>query len=86
MTGQALAELYGKLRAWRFALAEDLRPEDVVAFLEPAPVGCSAELRILSEGTLWWTLGAPRCSARTLHLSGPPDGETLAMMLDESAA
>ena len=68
------------------ALEEDLRPENVVALLAPVPVGCPAELQLPLKGGRWWTLGGPRCSARTLCLSGLPDGETFAMMLDESAA
>lgn len=73
-------------QAGRAAIAEDLRPEDVAGLLGAGAVGCSAELRIPSDGTLWWTAGGPRCSARTLLLPGLPDGETFAMMLDESAA
>jgi hypothetical protein len=49
-------------------------------------VACPAGFQLPSEGGQWWTLGGPRYSARMLRLSKLPDGETFAMMLDESAA
>jgi type VI secretion system protein ImpM len=68
------------------AIAADLSPEFVMAVLARAPAASRADLHPLAEGTLWWTLGGPRCSSRTLRLPGLPDGETFAMMLDEAAA
>jgi type VI secretion system protein ImpM len=72
------------------AVADDLGPEDIIAWLHTAPAPLTdtadADLQTPSEGTLWWTVGAPRHAACTLRLPGLPDGETFALMLDEEAA
>lgn len=78
-------------RAGLEAVTADATPEWLASALSEAPclgdgeaVPAGAAPVPLSAGTSqWWTEGSPRVAARSLRISGLPDGTTFAAMLDD---
>lgn len=78
-------------RAGLEAVTADATPEWLVGALNEAPcldggdAGASgSDAAGFSGGTSqWWTEGSPRVAARSLRMSGLPDGTTFAAMLDD---